>query len=641
MAGDAQVAGELRLSRMRRLLRRLGDPHLGLRIIHVAGTKGKGSTAAMLAAALSASGVRTGLYCSPHLHRLEERFTIDGKPASAAELVELVDECREAVEQLEQDDPRHGERGSTFFEITTAMGLLHFARRGVGAVVLEVGMGGRLDSTNVVHPVLSIITSISFDHTRQLGNTLASIATEKAGILKRGRPAVSGVRDVEARQAIRRVADSGDARCTSWARISGTKPSRPSRPWSAPPPGSSTARTWRTDWGTLELAAARAPPGPQRGGRPGGARSCWPRSSRAWPSAAMTSSAGSPRCGGRPGSRSSVEDPWLVIDGAHNAASAAALAETLRTCFPPARRTLSSAPPATKDLEGQLQALLPCFDDVIATRYVENPRSVPPEDDRRGCIFELTGHSVRTTADPAEALELARRSTAADGLICVTGSLFLAAEARAIVLPHAALADPLGCRDLQDQETPRIARQTLDGRKTRENNHEHRILAAGRCDLGFPGRVDGRLRRAWAEGSIQSLGEQFGGLAAERLEANFQTAAQYHMYCALAILAVGMLAATGRGGTALQVAGWSFLLGSLDLFREPVRPGRDGNPMAGRDHADRRRRHAGRLAGAGGGGGIEFEANSRLDELSPSSQFNSPMRRNPLHYAPVAAWTDC
>ena len=98
-------------------------------------------------------------------------------------------------------------RGATFFEITTAMAFLYFARRDVGAVVLEVGMGGRLDSTNVVHPVLSVITSISFDHTRQLGNTLAAIATEKAGILKRGRPAVSGVRDAEARQAIRRLAD--------------------------------------------------------------------------------------------------------------------------------------------------------------------------------------------------------------------------------------------------------------------------------------------------------------------------------------------------------------------------------------------------------------------------------------------------
>ena len=104
--GMPRTPGELRLRRMRRLLRRLGDPHLDLPIIHVAGTKGKGSTAAMLAAALTASGVRTGLYCSPHLHRLEERFMIDGNPASPAELVALVDDVREAVEQLEHDDPR-------------------------------------------------------------------------------------------------------------------------------------------------------------------------------------------------------------------------------------------------------------------------------------------------------------------------------------------------------------------------------------------------------------------------------------------------------------------------------------------------------------------------------------------------------
>ncbi len=114
---------------MRRLLRQLGDPHEGLRVIHVAGTKGKGSTAVMLAAALTATGVRTGLYCSPHLHALEERFVIDGKQATPGEMISLVDDVRRAVERLEQNDPRHGERGSTFFEITTAMGLLHFARR--------------------------------------------------------------------------------------------------------------------------------------------------------------------------------------------------------------------------------------------------------------------------------------------------------------------------------------------------------------------------------------------------------------------------------------------------------------------------------------------------------------------------------
>src|SRR4051795_9060191 len=205
--GMPQAPAELQLGRMRRLLRLLGDPHDSLRIVHVAGTKGKGSTSAMIAAALSASGVRTGLFCSPHLHRLEEPFSIDGQSASPEELVELTAIVRPAVAELDARCADVPARGPTFFEITTAMGLLHFARRRAGAVVLEVGVGGRLDSTNAVHPALSVVTSISFDHTRQLGTTLAAIAGEKAGILKRGRPAVSGVHDPDARAVIREVAN--------------------------------------------------------------------------------------------------------------------------------------------------------------------------------------------------------------------------------------------------------------------------------------------------------------------------------------------------------------------------------------------------------------------------------------------------
>ncbi len=430
--GMPRASGELRLSRMRRLLRRLDDPHFGLRVIHVAGTKGKGSTAAMLAAALTASGVRTGLYCSPHLHRLEERFTIDGSPASVSELVELVDEVREAVDYLEREDSRHVEWGSTFFEITTAMGLLYFARRRTQAVVLEVGMGGRLDSTNVVHPILSIITSISFDHTRQLGNTLASIATEKAGILKRGRPGLSGVRDFEARQAIRRVARTRFSPLRELDADFWFDAIPPEPPVLRPTTGFVAARTWRTDWGKLSLPLF----GPHQAHNVAVALAGLDLLAEQEPSLSVT--------------RDDVvrgfaalqwparvellgQDPWLVIDGAHNAASAAALAETLRTCFPPARRTLIFGTSREKDLEGQLKALLPYFESVIATRYIENPRSVPPEA-IAALVFELTGRSVRTAVDPAQALELARRSTARDGLICVTGSLFLAAEARAIVL---------------------------------------------------------------------------------------------------------------------------------------------------------------------------------------------------------------
>ena len=199
-------AGAFKLDRMRRLMGLLGDPHLGLAAIHIAGTKGKGSTAAMLAAILTAAGRRTGLYTSPHLDAIEERIAIDGRICSQADFVRLAAELAEAVARLPADasDPEASE--PTFFEVTTAMAFLHYSQQNVDAVVLEVGLGGRLDSTNVCRPSVSIITSISFDHTRQLGNTLAAIAGEKAGIIKPGVPVISGVVEGEPRSVIQETA---------------------------------------------------------------------------------------------------------------------------------------------------------------------------------------------------------------------------------------------------------------------------------------------------------------------------------------------------------------------------------------------------------------------------------------------------
>ncbi|HKD36341.1 MAG TPA: Mur ligase family protein, partial [Pirellulales bacterium] len=199
------------LERMRDLLSQLGNPHDSLKVVHIAGTKGKGSTAAMIAAVLSAAGYRTGLYTSPHLDRIEERLMIDGRPCSPEQFVDLLERVRPAVEAMDED--RRSEVGSrksevagpTYFEITTAMAFLHFAEQATDIAVIEVGLGGRLDSTNVVIPLVSVITSISFDHMKQLGSTLDAIAHEKAGIIKRGVPVVSGVLGDEPRRAIEEV----------------------------------------------------------------------------------------------------------------------------------------------------------------------------------------------------------------------------------------------------------------------------------------------------------------------------------------------------------------------------------------------------------------------------------------------------
>jgi dihydrofolate synthase/folylpolyglutamate synthase len=193
-------------------------------------------------------------------------------------------------------------------------------------------------------------------------------------------------------------------------------------------------RTWRTDWGTLSLPLL----GPHQAHNASVALAGLDVLAQEQPSLAVDRDdvvRGFATLRWPARVEVLAQRPCLVIDGAHNVASAVALAETLRLCFPPSRRTLVFGTSRDKDLPGQLRALLPWFDEVIATRYVENPRSVPPET-IVATVFEMTGQAIRCTSDPAEALELAQRLTAPDHLICVTGSLFLAAEARAIVLGH-------------------------------------------------------------------------------------------------------------------------------------------------------------------------------------------------------------
>ncbi|MBN1151941.1 MAG: bifunctional folylpolyglutamate synthase/dihydrofolate synthase, partial [Dehalococcoidia bacterium] len=191
------------------LLRRLDEPHLGARTVHVAGSKGKGSVSAMVASALSECGLVTGLYTSPHLLHLGERIQVDGVPATPAELLRVVERVRRCVEQM------HAEarwRSFTYFELLTVMAFLHFREKGVQAQVVEVGLGGRLDATNVVAPDVCVITPISLEHTAVLGDTIAKIASEKAGIIKRGASIVSASQVPEAMDVIgRKCADRGVA----------------------------------------------------------------------------------------------------------------------------------------------------------------------------------------------------------------------------------------------------------------------------------------------------------------------------------------------------------------------------------------------------------------------------------------------
>ncbi|NOH04531.1 MAG: bifunctional folylpolyglutamate synthase/dihydrofolate synthase [Chloroflexi bacterium] len=181
------------------LMESLGNPQAKYPIIHVAGTKGKGSVSALCASALRAAGYRTGLYTSPHLLDYTERIQVSGEPISHEQLVDLVEEIKPHVAKIEK---------LTTFEITTALAFMAFAKSGVDAAIFEVGLGGRLDATNVVMPKVSVITSLSYDHMAVLGNTLALIAGEKAGIIKEGVPVVSAPQKEEALEVLLRVAKS-------------------------------------------------------------------------------------------------------------------------------------------------------------------------------------------------------------------------------------------------------------------------------------------------------------------------------------------------------------------------------------------------------------------------------------------------
>lgn len=198
---------KLGLENMNMLLEKLGRPERTFRSIHVAGTNGKGSTSAFIASILNAEGYRTGLYTSPHFVQFEERIRINGQLISENEMLETAREVRRAAEELSREDGRL----LTFFEVTTGIAFLYFSRKHVDYAVIEVGLGGRLDSTNVIEPMLSVITHVALEHTAYLGNTLKAIAFEKGGIIKRGVPVITAEENREALEEIVSIAHQRQA----------------------------------------------------------------------------------------------------------------------------------------------------------------------------------------------------------------------------------------------------------------------------------------------------------------------------------------------------------------------------------------------------------------------------------------------
>lgn len=414
------------LTRMERLLAALGDPHLGPRVVHVAGSKGKGTVTRLVAGLLrqAASAGTVGSFTSPHLQDLAERIAIDGRPVDDPALVAAADALLPAIREA------HGTpHAPTFFELFTAIAWLVFRDAGCTHVVLETGLGGRLDATNVSAPACTVITTIELEHTHVLGDTIAAIAAEKAGILKPGVPAITTAAG-DARDVIRaRAAEVGapllvvDADPTDEGDLGNPADSR------------------------IAVTDIEAGPGPRLAFRLGDDDA--PFAARL-PGAHHAANAASAVCAVRaleadedlgldvhaalagvrvPGLLEPVQDaPRVLIDGAHTPRSAAATRHALESGYPGRRFGLVLAALDGKDVEGIFDALVPGAAFVITTP-VDSPRAVPA-DDLADALRPRYDVPVHTASDPAAALAQARALATGDTLVLATGSVYLAGAIR-------------------------------------------------------------------------------------------------------------------------------------------------------------------------------------------------------------------
>lgn len=430
LVGTLYSVDDFKLDRMRAFLQRLGDPQESIPAVHIAGTKGKGSTAAFIASILTAAGIRTGLFTSPHISAFEERLAVDGTVPTPDELAELVNSVAEVVSVL---DKTPGRMSPTYFEIATALAWLYFRRKNAEIAVLEVGMGGRLDATNVCRPAVTVITTISRDHTRHLGSRIDQIAREKAGIIKPGVGVVCGVTTPEAQAVIADVCREQEARLLQLGRDFDYQ-------YLPPVDGGGarvTVRTWKRTWEELPLPLVGEH---QAANAAAAVAALEVLVEQGWqvPTESFRLGLDRVRWPGR--IEVVARQPTVIVDTAHNWAAVAALLRTLDESFPARRRVLIFAATRDKDVAGMLRQLLPRFDSIVLTCFQNNARSVPVEELAR-LAHDLGDRPLHAIAEPAAAWRLARRLAGPEDLICVTGSFFIAAELRDLILDTVSAGD--------------------------------------------------------------------------------------------------------------------------------------------------------------------------------------------------------
>jgi len=406
------------LDRMRELLKAMGNPQDNLKCVHVAGTKGKGSTCAMLAAMLEGCGYSVGLYTSPHLMDLRERISINTAMVPCNDLTEIFREIAKIEPKIKA--------GLTFFEIMTAAALQYFADQAVDVVVLETGLGGRLDATNVVTPLVSLVTQISFDHMNVLGKTLPEIAREKGGIYKKAVPAITvDQQPAEVEAVLREAAESAGTKLE----VCGKEIDFSYRFEANKELGPHMRVSLLTDKNKFEHL-----PVPLKGehqalncGLALAALDKLAAHGFVFEEGKVVAGLASTKLMGR------MEEVWnhpkVIIDGAHNAASLTALVKSIGAHVPYDSMVMIFACAADKDIKGMLEQVAVGADKVIFTQAKNNPRAVS-EGDLIRSFSEITGKMAQHAPDLQAALKLAARAVSRDDLILITGSFYLAGEAR-------------------------------------------------------------------------------------------------------------------------------------------------------------------------------------------------------------------
>lgn len=403
---------KLGLDSTRELLSRLGNPHHRYPAIHIAGTNGKGSVAAMTAAMLQAGGYRVGLYTSPHLQDFRERIQVNREPVAQGSVVEQTERLRRHIK--EHAPP-------TFFEFTTALAFQHFADEAVDIAVVEVGMGGRFDATNVIHPVASLITNVALDHQAYLGPTPEKIAREKAGIIKRGIPTVLGRMREEPAAVIESVAAAVGAPLYRWGRnfmaegdpVLAVRYTGLHTDYDRLTVGLDGAHQVENAASALAVLEASAPYGirvPEPAVRQGLATVSWEV-------------------------RLEIleRDPLILLDGAHNPAAAEMLARHLAVLMhahPKGRLILVVGMMHDKDHRGFLGPFRPLVDALILTQ-AQLSRAAPPSTLAEAVRSWNTRPYVTPSA--GESVTLARRLARKSDIICITGSLILLGEIKSLL----------------------------------------------------------------------------------------------------------------------------------------------------------------------------------------------------------------